>query len=142
MHTDPQHKSHRIDRCGAARRILVVDDNHVTADVIQFYLQRVGFQVTVAHDGSEALAWLDRRCFDLVVTDYRLPGLDGRALCRELRRRDAHARPPVVMVTAGAADLDLSELRRDLELTEILAKPFSPMALVRTIRERLMHPLN
>lgn len=134
MRANPRHTTYRADPSAQVRHVLVVEDNPVTADVIQFYLQRVGYQVRVAHDGYEALRCLDERRFDVVVTDYRLPQLNGRALCQQMRRRDCYRRVPVLMLTARSAELDLSELRRELELTDVLAKPFSPRALVRTIQ--------
>lgn len=138
----PQCKMRRVDCSDDTRQVLVVEDNRVTADVLQFYLERVGYNVAVAYDGAEALRMLDDGRFHLVVTDYSMPGMDGRELCLQMRRRDRYARAPVVMVTAKGPELDLPRLREELGLVEVFSKPFSPMALVRTVKSCLSHDRN
>ena len=70
---------------GAGRRALVVEDEVPLATLLASYLERAGFEVTVTHDGTEAV----RTCMevdpDVVVLDLGLPGLDGIEVCRQVR---------------------------------------------------------
>ena len=119
------------------RRVLVVEDNPVTADVVQFYLERAGCEVRSASNGRQALELIEEQAFDLIVTDYTMPELNGRDLCLRFRQSRAYRETPIVMVTAKRSELDSPEMRQELGLVEIFPKPFSPMELVRTVRRCL-----
>ncbi|MBC8088453.1 MAG: response regulator, partial [Phycisphaerae bacterium] len=61
-------------------QILVVEDEHTTADLVALYLRHAGYDVSVAHSGHTALRRLSERVFDLVVLDVMLPGVSGLEL--------------------------------------------------------------
>lgn len=67
-------------------RVLIADDDTVVRDVVRRYLERDGLDVTIAHDGSEALRLLESEQLDVAVLDVMMPGPDGLSLCRELRK--------------------------------------------------------
>ena len=77
-------------------RILLVEDEESLSDPLAYQLGREGYEVAVAADGPAALAEFDRAGADLVLLDLMLPGLDGLAVCREIRRTPSVASTPVI----------------------------------------------
>lgn len=110
--------------------VLLVDDEALSVMMVGEFLQRHGFRVASAYDGEEALALCRTQVFDAVVSDIRMPRMDGLALIAQL----AELQPgtPVIVVTghlnaAKAADIGPN-------VAEVLAKPFDPKIL----REKLV----
>jgi two-component system, OmpR family, response regulator BaeR len=117
-------------------RVLVVEDEPKLSALLADYLRAAGHEAECVGDGRDALqAWTERR-HDLVLLDVMLPGLDGLALCRELRARTS---VPIVMLTARADEADrLAGL--ELGADDYIPKtPFSPrevMARVKAVLRR------
>jgi len=108
------------------QRVLVVDDEKKIRDLLAAYLRADGFEVTEAHDGSEALTKLRRAEPDLVILDVMMPGLDGIEVLRELRKTsDVY----VMMLTARAEETD-KLIGLSVGADDYLTKPFSPRELV------------
>src|SRR3989449_1999767 len=107
----------------APKRILVVDDEPGVAGVLAEALGRVGHHVEVAADGAQALEILAGRACDLIITDTKMPGLDGIDLYREVERRFPALRERMIFVTGDVLD---AEKRAFLERTgaAFLTKPF------------------
>ena len=109
----------------AGSRILVVDDDHATVNLVRLYLEREQYRVSVAYDGRTALDLATGQTFDLVVLDWMLPGLDGLTLCEHIR---SISDTPIIMLTARVQESD-----KLLGLTsgadDYLTKPFSPREL-------------
>lgn len=101
------------------RRLLLVDDEPMLLSAMARLLRRSGYEVDVAADGREALSCLARTDYDLVITDVRMPVLDGKGL---LRRMHADHRAIPVIVLTGYGDASDSELRA-LGASEVLGKP-------------------
>ncbi|POR51728.1 sigma-54-dependent transcriptional regulator [Bosea psychrotolerans] len=114
--------------------ILVVDDETRLADVLTAALEDFGYRAIAAESATDALAILDRERIDLVLTDLRLPGMDGRTLMREVRRRWPDI--PVVMITAFAAVRDAVELVKEGAF-DYIAKPFEIDDVAATIGRAL-----
>ena len=91
--------------------ILVVDDEVRLADVLAAALEDLGYRATAVHSARAALVELERARFDLVLTDLRLPVMDGRALLREVRSRWPEV--PVIIITAFAAVRDAVDLVKE-----------------------------
>lgn len=114
---------------GALKRILVVDDDDHVRDLLADVLSQEGRAVDVARDGSEALALLDHNHYDVILSDLRMPGLDGPALYEALRTRNLPMRhtttvPRVIFVTGNAGDGEYADFLKGT--TEpMLEKPFS-----------------
>ena len=125
------------DMVHEAKRVLVVEDNQVMADVIRFNLERAGFSVSVASDGHEALQFIQTQRFDFVITDYQMPQMSGDEFCRRLRQHQWHAEVPVLMCSAKGLELDMQSLQEELRIDKILFKPFSPRELVDFVRATL-----
>jgi DNA-binding response OmpR family regulator len=116
------------------RRILLVEDDPKTREMVALYLQREGYEVATAEDGVRALEVAKEREPHLVVLDLMLPRMDGLAVCRALRDAGgAAARPGIIMVTARTTEDDkLTGL--DLGADDYVTKPFSPRELMARVR--------
>ena len=120
----------------AGKKILVVDDDAKTVELVKLYLNRDGYRVLTAYDGTEALrlAWESHP--DLIVLDLMLPGVDGLEVCRTLRNKSD---VPIIMLTAKTTDQD-KLIGLGLGADDYVTKPFSPRELaarVRTVLRRL-----
>ncbi len=120
-------------------RILVVDDDHWTAQTIVDILKFKGYQAEAAYSGAEALETVTRHQFRCVLTDIRMPELDGVQLFRALKAMDVHL--PVVFMTAYATDRVVEQgleegalgiLTKPLDI-DLLLKLFSQLRKERSI---------
>ncbi|WP_088278791.1 response regulator [Ideonella sp. A 288] len=96
----------------AAPRVLVVDDNRLNAELVDFVLTADGLQVTHALDADQALARLAEGAPDLVLMDIQLPGMDGLALTRLIKADPALRHIAVVAFTAYAMKGDEAVMRQ------------------------------
>lgn len=111
-------------------RILVIEDDPYAREALTLLLDYYGYEVSAASNGSDGLALVTDAAPDLVVTDWRMPGLSGLALCIALRqRRDSM---PIVVVTS--ADEVFSS---DQPVNARLRKPIDPPLLNRVIIDQL-----
>ena len=111
-------------------RILVVDDEPRITRLVSDYLERAGFAVTVARDGSEAIRRARTEAPDLIVLDLGLPGIDGLDVTRSLRHDTAI---PIIMLTARDDEADRI-VGLELGADDYVTKPFSPRELVARVR--------
>jgi DNA-binding response OmpR family regulator len=115
-------------------RLLVVEDEHDIAALIELHLSDLPAEVTLARDGLGGLALAQDERFDAIVLDLRLPGLSGLDLCRTLRA--AGNRVPILMLTARSAELD-RVLGLELGADDYVTKPFSVLELQARVRALL-----
>ncbi len=108
------------------RRILVVDDNELICQQLSQLLARPDRRIKVAHDGTTALEWMAERNFSVVLTDLRLPGIDGLELIREIRQRDL---PATVILMTGHASIDSAVEAMKLGAFDYLTKPIDEVRL-------------
>lgn len=120
-----------------ARRALIVDDNLALARVMQFALDRAGFDTQTARNGQLALEIAEQSLFDVVVTDHQMPEMTGVELCRELRKLPHYKDCPVFLLTAKGLELELPRLREELGVSGVFSKPFSPAAVVKAVEDVL-----
>ena len=118
--------------------VLVVDDNEMNRDMLVRRLQPLGYQVSVARDGGEALDILMQQPFDLVLLDIMMPVKDGFEVLQEMKDHNELSMIPVIMITALD---DTSSAARCIQLgaEDYLTKPFDPILLkarVSTCMER------
>jgi two-component system, OmpR family, alkaline phosphatase synthesis response regulator PhoP len=114
----------------AGKRILVVDDDVKTVELVKLYLNRDGYKVLTAYDGVEALRLARESHPNLIVLDIMLPGMDGLQVCRTLRDESD---VPIIMLTARVTDQDrLTGL--ELGADDYVIKPFSPRELAARVR--------
>jgi len=114
----------------AGKRVLVVDDDVKTVELVKLYLNRDGYRVLTAYDGIEALRLAREGHPDLIVLDLMLPGIDGLAVCRTVR---AESDVPIIMLTAKTTDRD-KLVGLELGADDYVTKPFSPKELAARVR--------
>ena len=113
--------------------ILVVDDEPKVARLARDYLEKNGFRVITAADGQSALTVARREKPDLVILDLMLPQVDGREVCRILRRESD---VPIIMLTALSEEID-QVTGLEIGADDSITKPFSVRALVARVRALL-----
>jgi two-component system alkaline phosphatase synthesis response regulator PhoP len=115
---------------GMNETILVIDDEPKIVKQARDYLEKGGFRVFAAGDGTTGLAIARHEWPDLVVLDLNLPGIDGLDVCRALRRESA---VPIIMLTARVEETDRL-IGLELGADDYITKPFSPRELVARVR--------
>jgi len=113
--------------------ILVVDDEPKVARLARDYLEKNGFRVLTAADGQSALTTARREKPDLVILDLMLPNIDGREVCRILRRESD---VPIIMLTALSEEID-QVTGLEIGADDYITKPFSPRAMIARVRALL-----
>ena len=113
--------------------ILVVDDEPKVARLTRDYLEKNGFRVTTVGDGQSALTLARREKPDLIVLDLMLPQIDGREVCRILRRESD---VPIIMLTALSEEID-QVTGLEIGADDYITKPFSVRTLVARVRALL-----
>ncbi len=118
-------------------RILVVDDEDDVRDLVAAVLVAEGHQIDTARNGVEALPLLEQHTYDLIVTDLKMPEIDGWALYYEVERRQPNAMKRFVFITGTT---HLPEYAGFLESTgaPLLIKPFK----IEDLRDALMRALS
>ena len=111
-------------------RILFVEDEQAITDPFSKALERAGFEPVTARSGREGLALAERLEPDLVLLDLNLPDMDGRDVCRELRRQ---SNTPIVMLTARGTETDRI-IGLELGADDYVVKPFSGAEVIARIR--------
>ena len=111
------------------QKILVVEDDLDIQELLKNFLQEVGYEVSLASDGVEALSVFSAAQFDLVLLDVMLPKIDGFAVCEFIRKQ---SQVPIIMLTALSGEEE--QIRGlDLQVDDYITKPFSMPILIRKI---------
>jgi two-component system phosphate regulon response regulator PhoB len=113
--------------------VLVVEDEDALATLLQYNLEKEGYDVGVAADGEEALTQVDERLPDLVVLDWMLPKVSGIEVCRRLRAGSKTRNLPIVMLTASGEESDRVR-GLDTGADDYLVKPFAMGELTARLR--------
>jgi CheY-like chemotaxis protein len=103
------------------KRILVVDDEPFVCDAVKMMLEFDGHQIETVSSGLAALAVLEKAGFDLVITDFSMPGMKGNELAAQIRARNPNQ--PIVMITAYAEMLTANNTPLDA-VDSVISKPF------------------
>jgi DNA-binding response OmpR family regulator len=114
-------------------KILVVDDDRSVLSVVKKYLNTNGFAVVITDDGSEALLLARDSKPDLILCDSDMPGLDGPALCRAIKREGSRAIPVVIMSGERIGDKDILQ-GFEGGADDYVLKPFSLSILLARLR--------
>lgn len=113
-------------------KILVIEDEEKISGIVKSYLEREGYQVTIAPDGRSALAQIKQR-FDLVILDLMLPDIDGEAICSSIRKISDM---PIIMLTAKSSEDDRIK-GLGIGADDYVIKPFSAKELVARVKAHL-----
>ena len=125
------------NRAGSSR-LLIVDDDRETLDLLSLYLGEQGFAVSCVEDGKTMDAWLAENSADLVILDLMLPGEDGLSIAKRLV---GDYGLPVVMISARGAEVDRI-VGLEVGADDYLPKPFNPRELLARIRAVLRRTSN
>ncbi|MCU0512028.1 MAG: response regulator transcription factor [Anaerolineae bacterium] len=111
-------------------KILIVEDDAKTANLLRLYLQQAGYEALVTQDGRAALTLAREQLPDLVVLDLMLPRMDGLDICRTLRLETG---VPIIILTARSTEEDILN-GLDTGADDYITKPFSPREVVARVR--------
>ena len=120
-----------------ASKILVVDDNHAVRNTVSQMLSHLGYEVASAESGESALRIFLKNKFDVVVSDYDMPGMDGVVFACSVKRFSPSTR--IVIMTGAGREAVLS--KNGAAVDEVLCKPFTLMEIDETIRNVAGMPL-
>jgi diguanylate cyclase (GGDEF)-like protein len=116
-----------------AIKILVVDDDPDIRDVLKLTLAEENYEVLEAEDGEKALQLIKAKSPSLVLLDYKIPKVDGREVCRRIRKDILLRHLPIIMVT-GKGDINDKVGGIDAGADDYVVKPFEPKELLARIR--------
>ena len=105
-------------------KILVVDDDFFIRYVLTTELKYMGYEVSIAGNGSEALSMMQSEDVDFVITDFKMPYMNGIELTRAIRRNNRHQHPPILMISGTLCD-DLKNEALTAGVNGFIGKPFT-----------------
>lgn len=114
----------------AQHSVLIVDDDLKLAALLETYFKKEGFVTYLAYDGLECLSAVQEKKPDIIVLDLMLPGLDGWAVCRQIRKEQD---TPIIMLTARDEESDRL-IGLEIGADDYVTKPFSPKEVVARAR--------
>lgn len=114
----------------AKQKIMVVDDEENICELEKLYLEKEGFEVSVANDGLSAVELFKETTPDLIILDIMLPGADGWYVCREIRKV---SQIPIIMLSAKGETFD-KVLGLELGADDFMVKPFEPKELTARVK--------
>ncbi|MEC0302375.1 response regulator transcription factor [Terribacillus saccharophilus] len=113
-----------------SHHIIVVEDDHNIRNIVEAYLKKEGYQISVAETAELALEIADKETPDMWIMDIMLPGMDGYALCNKIRQT---SEVPIIIISAKDEEIDRI-LGLELGGDDYLTKPFSPRELVARVK--------
>lgn len=114
-------------------KLLIVDDEKAIVDVLEAVLDESGVEIYTAYDGEAALQLAIEHHPDVVLTDIRMPKMDGRQLCAQLRKHAATQSAAIVVLSAVGPGTNL----RDIKPDALIHKPFDLDSVVETVESLL-----
>jgi two-component system chemotaxis response regulator CheY len=115
------------------RRVLIVDDSETVRKILGDTLKGAGYEVTEAENGEQALAYARRDNFDLLMTDLKMPVMNGYEMVKALRQIDGYRFTPTIMLSS---EHDATKKRECLAVgvSSWLSKPFQPAHVLQIIK--------
>jgi two-component system, OmpR family, response regulator VanR len=114
-------------------KILVVDDEHEIADLVELYLKNENYTVFKFYTAEEALECIEKMDLDLAILDIMLPGTSGLTICQKIREKHTY---PIIMLTAKDSEIDkITGLTMGAD--DYITKPFRPLELVARVKAQL-----
>jgi len=110
--------------------ILLIDDDEWIRDSLSIFFENEGCQLTALETAEEGMKALERKTFDIIITDYRLPGMDGLEFFKRIKRSQTN--PMKVLITAYRSNDVISEAKR-IGIQDFIEKPFT----IKTIGDSL-----
>ena len=115
------------------QKIGIIEDEKNISDMIKYNLEKEGYQVFTAYDGTEGLALVEKESLDLLLLDIMLPHIDGLEICKRVRQK---METPIIIISAKADEFD-KVLALELGADDYVTKPFSMREVMARIKARL-----
>ena len=138
VRSEPQARTHQRIQFAPGHSILLAEDNVLNQEVALELLQDLGFTVTLAGDGLQALEYAQAQPFDLILMDVQMPHMDGMEATRNIRRLPAHTHTPVIAMTANAFAEDRAAALA-AGMNDHVPKPVDPALLSQVLATWLPH---
>ena len=120
--------------------VLIVDDEPAMRKLLAWSCHQAGFQTTLVEDGLEALAHASSAAYHLIITDYKMPRMNGVEFCRQLRSYEGHKDTPIIMCSSALTELDTEALLQEVGLITFLQKPIDATGLTELFRASARPP--
>jgi YesN/AraC family two-component response regulator len=120
-----------------AKNILIIDDEELVTESLKRLLKKEGYNAEIAKSGKEALEKVKKTVFDLIISDVRMPEMDGIETIKQIRvhlEKTGKKPIPEVLIT-GYADADKYENANELEIADYLYKPFDNAEFLRIVKK-------
>lgn len=132
----PEYPTEKPKTSDTPMRILIADDDAVIRTLIQRVLQKEGYPMLIAKDGTEAWRIYQEERPELVITDWEMPGLNGIELCKKIRKANEESplQPFILMLTSRNTKKDLAKGFFEALANEFIAKPFNKIELLARFR--------
>ena len=114
-------------------KILIVDDEADILTLLEYNLDKAGFEVISAQDGPEAIELTKKKRPDLIILDIMLPSMEGTEVCKIIKKDEATSHIPVIMLTAKGEEVDRI-VGFELGAEDYITKPFSPRELILRVK--------
>lgn len=125
------------------KKILLVDDDWLVLKAIDKYLSSCGYNIEAAQSGNEALEKIEKESFDLIISDVRMPGMDGVETLKRIREsasNQAKEKTPVIIMTGYVGRDEIYQKAKELGVTECIYKPFEVTEFIEAIKRNLKFP--
>ena len=116
-----------------AKKVAIIDDDPDIRDVLNITLSQEGFEVVEADNGEDGVKLVQTKLPDLIIVDFKMPRMDGQAVCRELKKDILLAHIPIIMLT-GKSDVRDKVNGMDAGADDYVVKPFEPQELIARIK--------
>ncbi|MFH1458134.1 MAG: response regulator [Candidatus Omnitrophota bacterium] len=122
-----------------AKTVLLIDDDTIVLRSLSKFLEHHGYNLEVAESGEEALENIKKRNFDLIITDIRMPGLNGIETIKRIREFNHKNKRPVAgeVIITGYADPEAERQAERLGITDFIYKPFATKQFLEAIESKL-----
>lgn len=120
-----------------AKKIMIVDDEPDTVDLVKLVLETEGFETVSAYSGREALDKIKTQRPDLILLDIMMPQMDGWEVCKKITEDEDIKDIPVVMLTAKAQSIDKMIGLHVVGVTGYITKPFGRRELINNVKKVL-----
>ena len=121
------------------KSVLLIDDDKIVLRSLAKFLEHHGYSLKVAESGEEALENIKKSNFDLIITDIRMPGLNGIETIKRIREFNRENKRPVPgeVIITGYADPDIERQAEKLGITDFIYKPFATRQFLEIIENKL-----
>jgi DNA-binding response OmpR family regulator len=122
---------------GRTVKIVCIEDDPKTIDLVKLILKKEGFEVTGVDNGRDGLSVIEEIRPDLVLLDLMMPDMDGWEVYQSMRANDSMRQVPVIVLTAKAQSIDKVLGLHIAKVDDYITKPFSPGELIQSVRKVL-----